>query len=150
MIAIGLLFVRICVTASSREGGWKRKSWSCGISSMFYSSARHIDCMCVGPTATKSPRESHTTAATVPSDRLTRRILNRHLRVRALPPQPRSRSPRAEIAHDRLAENFAKPRDATSLDELERIVTPRKGNAEIGRLACHQDPNAMEYAILPS
>jgi hypothetical protein len=42
VIAIGLLFVRICVTASSREGGWKRKSWSCGISSMFYSSARHI------------------------------------------------------------------------------------------------------------
>jgi hypothetical protein len=138
MIAIGLLFVRICVTASSREGGWKRKSWSCGISSMFYSSPRHIDCMCVGPTATKPPRESHTTAATVPPDRLTRRILKRHLRVRVLPPQPRSRSPRAEIAHDRLAENFAKPRDATSLDELERIVTPRKGNAEIGRLACHQ------------
>jgi hypothetical protein len=74
MVAIGLLFVRICVTASSREGGWKRKSWSCGISSMFYSSPRHIDCMCVGPTATKPPRESHTTAATVPPDRVTRRI----------------------------------------------------------------------------
>src|SRR3984893_11338554 len=35
---------------SSRGGGWKPKSWYCGISSMSCSSAHHADCICVGPT----------------------------------------------------------------------------------------------------
>ena len=39
-----------CATASSRDCGWKPKSWFCGISSMSCSSARDVDCICVGPT----------------------------------------------------------------------------------------------------
>jgi hypothetical protein len=45
-----------CATASSRGGGWKPKSWYCGISSMSCSSAHHADCICVGPTARRCPR----------------------------------------------------------------------------------------------
>jgi hypothetical protein len=50
MIAMGFLFV--CVLYDCfRGGGWKPKSWYCGISSMSCSSAHHADCICVGPTA---------------------------------------------------------------------------------------------------
>jgi hypothetical protein len=45
----GLLFAS-CATASSRDGGWKPKSWCCGISSMSCGSVRHADCICVGST----------------------------------------------------------------------------------------------------
>jgi hypothetical protein len=45
MIAIGLR-----ATASSRDASSKPKTWYCGISSMFCSSARHADCICVGLT----------------------------------------------------------------------------------------------------
>jgi len=40
-----------CATASSRDGGWKPKSWCCGISSMCSGSAHHVGCICVGPIA---------------------------------------------------------------------------------------------------
>src|ERR1700730_12229091 len=49
MIAIAFLFICVLLTASSRGGGWKPKSWYCGISSMSCSSAHHADCICVGP-----------------------------------------------------------------------------------------------------
>jgi predicted DNA-binding WGR domain protein len=49
MIAIAFLFAACCATASSRGGGWKPKSWYCGIRLMFYSSAHHTDCKQMNP-----------------------------------------------------------------------------------------------------
>jgi hypothetical protein len=50
MIAIGLLFVRMLYDCFKSRQRLEAENLVLRISSMFYSSARHIDCICVGLT----------------------------------------------------------------------------------------------------
>jgi hypothetical protein len=80
-----------CATASSRDDGWKPKSWPCGISSISSSSAGRADCICVGPTALCSSGSIVAALDVLVVKLTTRRLLDWHRSIAERPRRWRSR-----------------------------------------------------------